>query len=105
VYAGIRQILRARRGLPHLHATTKAEPLPTSVAGVLGVLRRHPVGVMVGLYNMTEQDRYVPAWWLREQGLDPYAAQDHIRGAALEVTEHDDLELRAYQAMWLTRGD
>ncbi|CAN5467846.1 alpha-amylase family protein [soil metagenome] len=102
VYAGLQQLLRARRDLPALHASVKAEALPTSVQGVLGVRRAHPIGVMVGLYNMTEQDRYVPGWWVREQGLDPYTAHDHLAGAPAEMTEFDDLLLTAYQALWLT---
>ncbi|MGB3684283.1 MAG: alpha-amylase family protein [Ornithinimicrobium sp.] len=102
VYAGLQQLLRARRGVPHLHASVKAEALPTSVPGVLGVRRAHPMGAMVGLYNMTEQDRYVPGWWVREQGLDPYAVHDHIAGRLLEVTEYDDVMLTGYQALWLT---
>ena len=102
VFSGMQSLLRARASLPHLHAAVTAQPLPTSSPGVLGVLRRHPIGPMVGLYNMTEHERYVPGWWLREQGLDPSTVLDHVSGAAPEVTEYDDLRLSAYQPLWLT---
>ncbi|MGB7424163.1 MAG: alpha-amylase family protein [Ornithinimicrobium sp.] len=104
VFAGLQSLLTARAALPHLHAAVTARPLPTSAPGVLGVLRKHPIGPMVGLYNMTEHERFVPGWWLREQGLDPYAVRDHVAGAAPQVTEYEDLRLTAYQALWLTRS-
>lgn len=102
VFTGLQALLEARAGLPHLHGGVPAQPLPTSAPGVLGVLRRHPIGTMVGLYNMTEHERFVPGWWLREQGLDPDAVRDHVAGAAPTVTEYEDLRLAAYQALWLT---
>ncbi|MGC1209026.1 MAG: alpha-amylase family protein, partial [Ornithinimicrobium sp.] len=52
VFGGLKSLLAARAGLPHLHAGVTAQPLPTSAPGVLGVLRQHPIGPMVGLYNM-----------------------------------------------------
>ncbi len=102
VFTGMQSLLRARASLPHLHSAVAAQPLPTSAPGVLGVLRRHPIGPMVGLYNMTEHERYVPGWWLREQGLDPASVVDHVSGAAPELTEYEDLRLSAYQPLWLT---
>lgn len=102
IFAGMQALLQARASLPHLHAGVTAQPLPTSTTGVLGVLRRHPIGPMVGLYNMTEHERYVPGWWLREQGLDPATVLDHVTGAAPEVTEYEDVRLSAYQPLWLT---
>jgi amylosucrase len=102
VCRGLRAMVRARASLPHLHASVSAHPLPTGAPGVLGVVRQHPLGAMVGIYNVTEHDRYVPAWWLAAQGLDPHAVLDHLTGAPPPVTEYDDLRLAAYQAMWLT---
>ncbi len=102
IFSGLQSLLQARALLPHLHAAVPAQPLPTSAPGVLGVLRRHPIGPMVGLYNMTEHERYVPGWWLREQGLDPAAVLDHVSGGVPELTEYEDLRLLAYQPLWLT---
>jgi len=102
VFDGLRSMIRIRSGLVHFHAAVRARPLPTSAPGVLGVTRRHPVGPLVGLYNMTEYERYVPGWWLREQGLDPYQVTDHLGGGSPVVTEHEDILLTAYQAAWLT---
>ncbi len=102
VWRGLRTMVAARATLPHLHASVLAHPLPTSAPGVLGVARHHPVGTMVGLYNVTEHERYVPAWWLVAQGLDPRDVVDHLTGGAPPVTEYDDLRLTPYQAMWLT---
>ena len=60
VFGGLAHLAATRAGLPHLHASVPAEVLELSDPGVLPVLRRHPVGPMVGLYNVTEQWRSWP---------------------------------------------
>ncbi len=71
VWNGLRTMIAARAALPSLHASVPSQALPTPDPGVLGVVRRHPEGVFVALYNLTEQTRRVPGWWLRARGLDP----------------------------------
>ncbi|MGB7448723.1 MAG: alpha-amylase family protein [Ornithinimicrobium sp.] len=102
VYRRLRSMVRVRATLPHLHAGVSAQPLPTSAPSVLGVVRRHPVGPLVGLYNMSEHERHVPGWWLREQGLDPHQVHDHLSEHAVVVTDGEEIRLTAYQAAWLT---
>ena len=41
--------------------------------GVLLVARRHPLGAMLGAYNVTDTDRVLPYQALRDVGLDPEA--------------------------------
>ncbi|MGI8946947.1 MAG: alpha-amylase family protein [Ornithinimicrobium sp.] len=102
VCRGLAAMVRARARLPHLHAGVAAHPVPTTVPAVLGVVRLHPLGAMIGLYNMSEHRQHVPTWWVAAQGLEPHAMFDHLTGNAPAVTEHGDLRLRPYQAMWLT---
>ncbi len=64
VLAGLRRLAAVRAGLPHLHASVASEAVPTPDRGVLGVLRHHPLGLMIGLYNVTETWGGVPDWWL-----------------------------------------
>lgn len=102
IYQGISAMVEKRGQLPHLHADVPAHAVPTTDRGVLGVVRRHPLGTMVGLYNMTEHEAYVPTWWVDAQGVEPHAMTDHLAGNVPEVTEFEDIKLAPYQAMWLT---
>ncbi len=102
VCRGLVAMIRARATLPHLHAGVSAHAVPTTAPAVLGVVRLHPVGTMIGLYNMSEYPQHVPTWWVAAQGLEPQEMWDHLMAAVPQVTERGDLRLRAYQAMWLT---
>ncbi len=104
VCRGLVAMIRARAALPHLHAGVAAHAVPTTAPAVLGVVRLHPVGPMVGLYNMSEYPQYVPTWWVAAQGLEPGGMVDHLSDVTPTVTAHGDLTLSAYQAMWLTAG-
>ena len=46
--------------------------------GVLLVVRRHPLGVMLGAYNVTDTHRHVPLEVLHQLGLDPEDVVDRI---------------------------
>ena len=104
VHAGLRNLVQARRALPHLHASVGAQPLDPSDPGVLLVLRDHPLGPMLGAYNVTEHHRPLPAYRLADLGLDPAACVDHIRRARLTVGDDGAIWLPPYAALWVT-GD
>ena len=57
-----------------------AEPLDPTDPGVLVVLRRHPVGPLLGLYNVTDTERPFPAWRLAAVGLEPALTIDALIG-------------------------
>ena len=101
VLAGLRRLAAVRAGLPHLHASVPSDAVPTPDRGVLGVLRHHPLGLMVGLYNVTETWGGVPDWWLSEQGLEIDDLHDHLTGGPPERDDHAVL-LAPYRAVWLT---
>ena len=98
----VRRLVRARGRTPHLHASTGTEVLDPHDTGVLLTLRRHPLGPMVGAYNVTATDRWVWGDRLRAVGLDPHDSVDRISGAAPELAGPGDVRLRPYQAVWLT---
>ena len=105
----VRAVLAARRGLPHLHAATPAEVLDPPAPGVLGVVRRHPLGPMVGLYNMTSEQRHVPWSVLHAAGLghgvaviDHLSSRSSTSGPAEVRSEGDAVVLAGYTAAWLT---
>lgn len=101
VYAGIRHLARVRAGLPHLHAAVGAELVAAPDPGVFAVLRRHPLGPMLGLYNITETPRPVPAWWVREHGLAVEDTVDALNGYPPNQTADGSVWLSTYQPVWL----
>ena len=76
-----------------------AEVLELSDPGVLPVLRRHPVGPFLGLYNVTEQWRSWPAHRLAELGLGD--ARDVLAGGPVRPGDDGSLELAPYAALWV----
>ncbi|HEX3004722.1 MAG TPA: alpha-amylase family protein, partial [Angustibacter sp.] len=102
VFEGLRRLARVRAGLRHLDASIAAEVLDLDDPAVLAVLRRHPLGPMVGLYNVSARPARFSAWRLAELGLG--AAYDAIGGADVRPDEHGDLWLDPYQARWLVES-
>lgn len=101
VLAGLRHLARTRATLPHLHAAVAPELVATPDPGVFAVVRRHPVGPMIGLYNITEQPRTVPAWWVREHGLQLDQAKDALNGYPPNLSPDGSVHLSTYQPVWL----
>ncbi len=101
VNAGLRSLIAARRGLPHLHAAIEAQVLHPRDPGVLLVARRHPTGTMLGAYNVTDRPAHVPHGVLHDLGLVPGWVVDRISGHAPDLRD-DAVQLPAYSAVWLT---
>ena len=87
----------------HLHASVPAEVLTPRDPGVFLVARRHPLGTMLGAYNVMPEARHVPCAVLRELGLDPTATVDRLVDGPPLVRD-DAVQLWPYQAVWLTAG-
>ena len=101
IQAGFRHLARARAALPHLHASVPATVLDPRDPGVLLVARRHPLGAMLGAYNVRADPRHVPLDVLRDVGLDPARVVDHVSGST-PVLRDDAVQLAPYAAVWLT---
>ncbi len=99
LFAGLRHLAATRAGLPHLHASVQAEVLDPVDPGVLAVLRRHPLGPMLGLYNVTERWRPHPGEAPAAVGLS--APVDRISGGALRTGGDGRLWLAPYASLWL----
>ncbi len=99
VFTGLRRLGAARAGLTHLDAAVAAEVQPLSDPGIFPVLRRHPVGPMLCLYNVTGSWRPWPGWRLHELGLDP--AADALTRDTVVPGGDGNLWLAPYQAFWL----
>ncbi len=99
----LRRLVAARAALPHLHASVGSEVLDPSDPGVLLVLRRHPLGPMLGAYNVTGSPRPVPVDVLHSVGLDPADVVDRTTGDR-PVVRGGAVLLPAYGVAWLTSG-
>ncbi len=99
VFAGLRHLHRVRAALPLLHAATQSRVLDPSDPGVLAVLRTHPEGELLELFNVTETWRPFPAARVAEIGLPD--AFDVISGESVCGGPDDNLWLAPYRAIWL----
>jgi amylosucrase len=99
VYSGLRALIEARASLPQLHAATNSEVLPIEDAGVLAVLRRHPEGELIELFNVTDHVRRWPVDRLLWHGLDhPY---DVLSDQGVWADADGRVRLEPYRAMWI----
>jgi amylosucrase len=101
IQAGIRQLVAARAALPQLHASFAAEVLHPCDPGVLLVARSHPIGAMLGAYNVMPEPRHVPLSVLRDLGIDPAVVVDHVSGTTPTIRD-EAVQLAPYAAVWLT---
>ena len=99
VFQGIAHLGRVRAGLAHLHASVPARVLDLSDPGVLPVLREHPLGSMLGLYNVTAEYRPFPGHRLSGLGID--RAVDMISETAVAVSGDGNVWLPPYAFRWI----
>ncbi|MBC7638789.1 MAG: alpha-amylase family protein [Rhodoferax sp.] len=97
LFTGVRDLARARAALPQLHASVPAQVLDPADPGVFAVLRDHPVGPMLGLYNMTPDWRAHPADHLESLG----ARWDAITGDVFRPGGDGQVWLPPYAARWI----
>jgi amylosucrase len=96
-------LVRSRQRTPHLHASVETRVEWPEDGGVLLTVRDHPLGPLVGVYNVTDTDRSVTTAKLRDLGLHgavvdrlaPHGGEHHLD------TAHA-IDLPPYAAMWLT---
>jgi amylosucrase len=99
VFSGLAHIARVRSRLPQLHASAPSHILPGTDDGILATVRRHPSGLFLGLYNVTERPRPVPLEVIRALGLiRPY---DALSGHELQAGADAVLWLPPYGAWWV----
>ena len=99
VFAGLRGLAATRAALPHLHAGVAAAVLELSDPGVLPVLRQHPVGPLLELFNVTPDWRPWPVERVRAAGIaEPW---DALTGRPVSAGDDGALWLSPYAALWL----
>ena len=96
----LRHLSSVRARVPHLHASVAAEIPDLSDPGILPVLRRHPLGTMLQLYNVTDSWRAWPGARLDDVGLT--GGVDQISGAHISAGDDGNLWLPPYAGLWIT---
>ena len=104
VFAGVRHLVTIRAALPALHAAVESTPADVGSAALLALLRRHPAGPVLQLYNVTSQWQSVSVaavrgllsqgpetWWERLSAFAPHVVDGRTW-------------LAPYAAWWLTAG-
>ncbi len=102
VYQGLARLAAARRGTVQLHAAFPTEVLDPPHPGVLALLRRHPEGPMLGLYNVTPDRVEVTGWLLGLHGL--HASVDRTSGEQVRTDDAGSVALGPYGVRWLVAG-
>ena len=104
VFAGLTHLARVRAGCPSLHAGVESHPVDVGADPVLGLLRRHPAGPMLALYNFSGSWQRVPAEAVRRHRLPaPYERISSFRpGPDSDGHPVDAYALPPYAAWWLT---
>lgn len=99
LWSGLRHLVATRATLPMMHAGTQAQVLEPSDPGVLAVLRDHPLGVLLELFNVTEHWRPWPGDRLAEHGA--LEAVDALTGEQVRPGDDGNVWLAPYRACWL----
>jgi amylosucrase len=99
LFAGLRALIQARARVRHLDASVSSEIAPLADPAILPVLRRHPLGALLGLYNVSDRWRPFPLWRLDELGIAD--AWDALSDTAVKRSEDGSVWLAPYQAMWI----
>lgn len=99
VFEGIRHLAATKAACPQLHASVAADVLDASDPGVLAVLRRHPLGPFLALYNVTDEWRPWPGERLAHHGLG--AAYDVLGARDVDVSPDGNVWLPPLASRWL----
>lgn len=100
--AHLRHLAQVRASLPHLHAATPTYIGDVDDRGVLATSRPHPIGMFVGLYNVTPTPRTWPGERLGHYGFtDPV---DALTGEAVRA-DGGAVTLPPYGALWIVERD
>lgn len=94
---GLRELIAVRRRTPHLHASIESAIVPSPDRRLLLLERRHPLGVMLQIYNFSEQPVPLASELLRSR----FGAQAAELLSGYDYSfQPDSFEVRPYQALW-----
>ena len=94
VWHGLREAVRARAGMPAMHAAVQAQLLDPVNPAVVSWVRRSPEQTVVAVHNLTEHTQVWPRWAVPLDG----PLTDVLTG---RTGSDDPLVLEAYEVRWL----
>jgi amylosucrase len=102
IFAGLRHLVAVRSGLAALHASVEPGPVDVGNRAVLSLLRRHPAGTLLQVYNLSG------VWQPFASGAVHHLVDhlggrpwEHVSGLAPEPDGEDRFWLPPYAAWWL----
>ena len=98
VFTGTQKIIRARKRTPHFHASYANDILDSGNPYLFTYSRSHPLGILVAIYNFSEEQQGLSRGWLQAQGLD--GAFDVLEQRFVTFSG-DRLNLGPYARLWL----
>ncbi len=99
VFTDLAHLVRTRASLAHLHGSVETKIGPVDDDGILVTLRDHPVGLFVGVHNVTPEWRCWPGWRIHELGAAHLL--DALTGDALTWNDDGNVWLPPYAVLWL----
>ncbi|MBZ5732888.1 alpha-amylase family protein [Nocardioides sp. TRM66260-LWL] len=105
-FAGLAHLARVRASLPQLHGSVTPQVLLDTDDGLLVLVRRHPSGALVAVYNVTAEAR--PLSLPRLEHLLPGAPSsvlhDALSGHGVTAGADGIVHVPPYAAWWVVRG-
>jgi amylosucrase len=99
VFTDLAHLTRTRATLAHLHGSVETRIGPVDDPGVLVTIRDHPVGLFVGVYNVTPEWRCWPGRRIHELGAAHLV--DALTGDPLAWRDDGNVWLPPYAVVWL----
>ena len=102
VFQGLRHLATVRRSLPQLHASAQTRVVGETSDGVLAVVRTHPSGSMVCVYNVTQHWQTVPVRLFADAGI--VHPHDALGGHPVFGDAAGQASLSPYAAWWVVEA-
>ena len=99
VFRGVKDILHRRKQTPALHGAHPVRIVDLGASGLFGFARVAPMGVLLGIFNMTEHWQTLPEAAARAEGVT--RMQDALSDAPV-VAHHGQVALPPFARVWLT---
>ncbi len=99
IFGGLQRLVDVRRSLPQLDASAATRVVDVGHPGLFAYVRRHPMGGLLALHNVTDRRQRIDAAALA--ALGPGLLFDRIAGSPIEPVD-GGVTFEPYQARWLT---
>ncbi len=99
VFTDLAHLIRTRATLAHFHGSVETRIGPVDDPGILVTIRDHPVGLFVGVHNVTPESRRWPGRQIHELGAAHLI--DALTSDPLSWDDDGNVWLPPYAVLWL----